>query len=561
MYDMVKIGEKGLIGEIIELREDRAFIQVYEDTTGIGPGEPVYLTGKPLSVELGPGLISSIYDGIQRPLDTIREQEGDFVTRGIEVNPLDRETRWEFKPLVKDGAEVTAGDILGEVQETPLISHKIMVPAGMQGTVKSIKSGSFTVDTAVAVIAAQSGDKEIRMFQTWSVRKNRKVKERRMPQVPLVTGQRVLDTLFPLAKGGTACVPGPFGSGKTVVQHQLSRWSDAQIIVFVACGERGNEVADLLLSFPELKDPHSGRPLMERTIIIANTSNMPVAAREASIYTGMTIAEYFRDMGYSVALMADSSSRWAEALREISGRMEEMPGEEGYPAYLASRLAEFYERAGRVICLGSDQREGALSVIGAVSPPGGDLSDPVVQSTLKVVKVFWALDDKLANMRHFPAINWLNSYSLYVENIKNYWEDEVAEEFSELRQEAMRLLEEESELQEIARLVGVESLSSQDRLVLESARAIREDFLHQNAFHPEDTYTSLRKQYLMLRCLIHFHSQGLNALNEGVDMDKITGMEIREKIAQMKYFAEDDDILEVYMDMDKAFQKLLQTRE
>lgn len=561
MYDMVKIGEKGLIGEIIELREDRAFIQVYEDTTGIGPGEPVYLTGKPLSVELGPGLISSIYDGIQRPLDTIREQEGDFVTRGIEVNPLDRETRWEFKPLVKEGAEVTAGDILGEVQETPLISHKIMVPAGMQGTVKSIKSGSFTVDTAVAVIAAQSGDEEIRMFQTWSVRKNRKVKERRMPQVPLVTGQRVLDTLFPLAKGGTACVPGPFGSGKTVVQHQLSRWSDAQIIVFVACGERGNEVADLLLSFPELKDPHSGRPLMERTIIIANTSNMPVAAREASIYTGMTIAEYFRDMGYSVALMADSSSRWAEALREISGRMEEMPGEEGYPAYLASRLAEFYERAGRVICLGSDQREGALSVIGAVSPPGGDLSDPVVQSTLKVVKVFWALDDKLANMRHFPAINWLNSYSLYVENIKDYWEEEVAEEFSELRQEAMRLLEEESELQEIARLVGVESLSSQDRLVLESARAIREDFLHQNAFHPEDTYTSLRKQYLMLRCLIHFHNQGLNALNEGVDMDKITGMEIREKIAQMKYFAEDDDILEVYMDMDKAFQKLLQTRE
>lgn len=561
MYDMVKIGQKGLIGEIIELREDRAFIQVYEDTTGVGPGEPVYLTGKPLSVELGPGLISSIFDGIQRPLDIIREQEGDFVTRGIEVNPLDRETRWEFKPLVKEGAEVTAGDILGEVQETPLISHKIMVPADMQGTVKTIKSGSFTVDAAVAVIAAQSGDKEIRMFQTWSVRKNRKVKERRMPQVPLVTGQRVLDTLFPLAKGGTACVPGPFGSGKTVVQHQLSRWSDAEIIVFVACGERGNEVADLLLSFPELKDPHSGRPLMERTIIIANTSNMPVAAREASIYTGMTIAEYFRDMGYSVALMADSSSRWAEALREISGRMEEMPGEEGYPAYLASRLAEFYERAGRVICLGSDQREGALSVIGAVSPPGGDLSDPVVQSTLKVVKVFWALDDKLANMRHFPAINWLNSYSLYVENIKDYWEDEVAEEFFELRQEAMRLLEEESELQEIARLVGVESLSSQDRLVLESARSIREDFLHQNAFHPEDTYTSLRKQYLMLRCLIHFHNQGLNALKEGVDMDKITGMEIREKIAQMKYFAEDDDILQVYMDMDKAFQKLLQDRE
>jgi V/A-type H+/Na+-transporting ATPase subunit A len=561
MYDMVKIGEKGLIGEIIELREDRAFIQVYEDTTGVGPGEPVFLTGKPLSVELGPGLISSIYDGIQRPLDIIREQEGDFVTRGIEVEPLNRNAQWEFRALMKKGDDVTAGDILGEVQETPLISHKIMVPADMSGTLKTIRSGTFPVDKTVAVIAADSGEQEIRMFQTWSVRKNRKVKERRIPQVPLVTGQRVLDTLFPLAKGGTACIPGPFGSGKTVVQHQLSRWSDAQIIVFVACGERGNEVADLLLSFPELKDPHSGRPLMERTIIIANTSNMPVAAREASIYTGMTIAEYFRDMGYSVALMADSTSRWAEALREISGRMEEMPGEEGYPAYLASRLAEFYERAGRVICLGSDKREGALSVIGAVSPPGGDLSDPVVQSTLKVVKVFWALDDKLANMRHFPAINWLNSYSLYVENIKDYWEREIAEEFSDLRQETMRLLEEESELQEIARLVGVESLSNQDRLVLESARSIREDFLHQNAFHSEDTYTSLRKQYLMLRCLIHFHNLGLNALKEGVDMDEITGMEVREKIAQMKYSAGDEDILNIYMDIDQNFQKLLKNRE
>ncbi|MFO7866872.1 MAG: V-type ATP synthase subunit A [Candidatus Aminicenantes bacterium] len=561
MYDMVKIGEKGLIGEIIELREDRAFIQVYEDTTGVGPGEPVFLTGKPLSVELGPGLISSIYDGIQRPLDIIREQEGDYVPRGIEVEALDRKAEWEFKPLMKEGAAAAAGDILGEVQETPLISHKIMVPADLNGTLKTIKPGKFTVDQTAAVIETESGDREVRMFQTWSVRRNRKVSGRLMPKVPLVTGQRVLDTLFPLAKGGTACVPGPFGSGKTVVQHQLSRWSDAQIIVFVACGERGNEVADLLLSFPELKDPHSGRPLMERTIIIANTSNMPVAAREASIYTGMTIAEYFRDMGYSVALMADSSSRWAEALREISGRMEEMPGDEGYPAYLASRLAEFYERAGRVICLGSDKREGALSVIGAVSPPGGDLSDPVVQSTLKVVKVFWALDDKLANMRHFPAINWLNSYSLYEENIKEFWEKEIAEEFSGLRQEAMKLLEEESELQEIARLVGVESLSSQDRLILESARAIREDFLHQNAFHAEDTFTSLRKQYLMLRCLIHFHNQGLNALKEGVGLNKIAGLPIREDIAQMKYSAQDDDVLEVYMGIDKSFQKLLQNRE
>ncbi len=493
MYDMVKIGELGLIGEIIELKEDLAYIQVYEDTHGIGPGEPVYLTEKPLSVELGPGMISSIYDGIQRPLDVIQEMEGDFVPRGVEVPALDRERSWGFVPLVEPGQEVQEGDFLGEVEETPLLKHKIMVPPGVKGKIAEIKQGDFTVEQVVTVIDTEMEKVEVRMYQTWSIRKNRSVQERLMPKTPLTTGQRVLDTLFPLAKGGTACVPGPFGSGKTVVQHQLARWSDAQIIVFVACGERGNEVADLLLSFPELIDPHTGRPLLERTILIANTSNMPVAAREASIYTGMTIAEYFRDMGYSVALMADSTSRWAEALREISGRMEEMPGEEGYPAYLASRLAEFYERAGKVICLGSDKREGALSVIGAVSPPGGDLSDPVVQSTLKVVKVFWALDDRLANMRHFPAINWLNSYSLYVENIKEYWKGEVAEDFFSLRQEAMRLLEEESELQEIARLVGVESLSLRDRLLLESSRSIREDFLHQNAFHPQDTYTSLRK--------------------------------------------------------------------
>lgn len=562
MYDMIKIGEMGLIGEIIELREDMAFIQVYEDTTGIGPEEPVFLTGKPLSVELGPGLVGSIYDGIQRPLDIIRSQKGDFVPRGIELPPLDMEKKWKFVPLVKKGQEVSPGDFLGEVEETPLVKHRIMVPFGSSGKVAEIKKGSFPVEEIVARIQTKKGLEDVKLHQTWSIRKSRQVHERLKPVDPLTTGQRVLDTLFPLAKGGTACVPGPFGSGKTVVQHQLSKWSDAQIIVFVACGERGNEVADLLLSFPDLKDPHTGRPLLERTIIIANTSNMPVAAREASIYTGMTIAEYFRDMGYSVALMADSTSRWAEALREISGRMEEMPGEEAYPAYLASRIAEFYERAGKVICMGSDKRGGALSVIGAVSPPGGDLSDPVVQATLKVVKVFWALDDRLANMRHFPAINWLLSYSLYVENIKDYLNSRVAEEFSSLRQQAMQLLEEESELQEIARLVGVESLSARERLVLESARSIREDFLHQNAFHPQDTYTSLRKQYLMLRTIIHFHNSGLRALEEERSLEEITGLEVREKISKMKYIPEEDpSLLEIYIEVDDAFKKLSQSKE
>ncbi len=563
MYDMVKIGDIGLIGEIIELKEDRAFIQVYEDTTGIGPGEPVELTGKPLSVELGPGLISSVFDGIQRPLDVIKEKEGDFITRGIDVPPLNREKKWDFKPFVKKGQKVEEGDFLGEIEETPLIKHKIMVPSGKNGTVIKIKKGKMLIEEVAAVIKSEEKEHEVRLFQVWSIRKNRLVKKREMPEIPLVTGQRVLDTLFPLAKGGTACIPGPFGSGKTVVQHQLAKWSDAQIIVFVACGERGNEVADLLLSFPKLKDPSTGRPLMERTIIIANTSNMPVAAREASIYTGMTIAEYFRDMGYSVALMADSSSRWAEALREISGRMEEMPGEEGYPAYLASRIAEFYERAGKVICLGSDNREGALSVIGAVSPPGGDLSDPVVQSTLKVVKVFWALDDKLANMRHFPAINWLNSYSLYAESIKDYWDKEIAEDFSEIRQEAMKLLEKESELQEIARLVGVESLSDQDRLVLESSKSIREDFLHQNAFHPQDTYTSLRKQYLMMRTIIHFHNSGLKALKEGINLEDILKLEIREKISKMKFLEEkgdDPDVLDLFIEINNVFKELLKKK-
>jgi V/A-type H+-transporting ATPase subunit A len=562
MYDMAKIGELGLIGEIIELRGDQAFIQVYEDTTGIGPGEPVLLTGRPLSVELGPGLIGSIYDGVQRPLDVIRVKAGDFIPRGIELPSLDREKKWEFAALRKAGETVAAGDVIGEVEETPLVRHRIMTPLDGAGKILEVRAGRFSVEETVARIQTGEGTRDIKMFQTWSIRKQRAVRRRLMPDEPLTTGQRILDTLFPLAKGGTACVPGPFGSGKTVVQHQLAKWSDAQIIVYVACGERGNEVADLLLSFPELKDPRSGRPLLERTVIIANTSNMPVAAREASIYTGMTIAEYFRDMGYSVALMADSSSRWAEALREISGRMEEMPGEEGYPAYLASRIAEFYERAGKVVSLGSEERQGALSVIGAVSPPGGDLSDPVVQATLKVVKVFWALDDRLANMRHFPAINWLQSYSLYSENIKGYLASSVAEDFGELRQETMRLLEEEAELQEIARLVGVESLSLKERLTLESARSIREDFLHQNAYHPQDTYTSMRKQYLMLRAILHFHNQGLKALEKGRSLESILALKVREKIAQVKYSPEEDaESLEVYLEVDRAYRELAEVAE
>ncbi|MEW5901822.1 MAG: V-type ATP synthase subunit A, partial [Acidobacteriota bacterium] len=450
----------------------------------------------------------------------------------------------------------------GEVEETPLFRHKILVPEGAAGKIAAIKAGRFTVEEVVARVQTEDGIKEMTMLQIWPIRRQRAVSRRLMPTEPLATGQRVLDTLFPIAKGGTACVPGPFGSGKTVVQHQLAKWSDAQIIIYVACGERGNEVSDLLLSFPELKDPTTGRPLVERTVIIANTSNMPVAAREASIYTGMTIAEYFRDMGSSVALMADSSSRWAEALREISGRMEEMPGDEGYPAYLASRIAEFYERAGRVISLGSAEREGALTVIGAVSPPGGDLSDPVVQATLKVVKVFWALDDRLANMRHFPAINWLQSYSLYSENIRAYLDTRVAEDFASLRQEAMALLEQEAELQEIARLIGVESLSARERLVLESARSIREDFLHQNAYHPQDTFTSLRKQYLMIRAILHFHHQGIRALEEGLSLESILSLKVRERIAQMKYFPEEEaQSLDVYLEIDRQFPEIERAKD
>lgn len=550
MYEVVKVSEKKLIGEVIELKEDKASIQVYEETSGIGPGEPVYPTGEALSLELGPGLISSIYDGVQRPLDVIRLLTGDLVTRGVDVPGIDRKKKWHFKPLLKKGAKVIAGDILGVVQETTLVVHKIMVPYGIAGEITKINQGEFTVEEAIAEIRSTvpsaraqgegngQGSTVITMLQKWPVRLPRPYKEKLPPDEPLVTGQRVIDTFFPVTKGGTACIPGPFGSGKTVVQHQLSKWSDADIIIFVGCGERGNEMADVLLEFPELKDPHTGEPLMKRTVLIANTSNMPVAAREASIYTGITIAEYFRDMGYRVALMADSTSRWAEALREISGRLEEMPGEEGYPAYLATRLAEFYERAGKVLCLGSDTRTGTLSVIGAVSPPGGDLSDPVVQATLRVVKVFWSLEDKLAYMRHFPAISWLRSYSLYLENIKEFSAKKIAPDFLPLRNQAMKILQEESTLEEIVRLVGIESLSPKERLTLETAKSIREDFLHQIAFDPEDTYTSLKKQHLLLKIIIFLHHQCLGTLDKGVRFQALAGLKVREKIARLKFIPE-----------------------
>lgn len=541
MYEVVRISEKKLIGEVIELKEDKASIEVYEETAGIGPGEPVYPTGQPLCVELAPGLISSIYDGVQRPLDLIRLLAGDMVARGIDLPGIERKKKWSFKPVLKKGVKVTAGDILGTVQETALVVHKIMVPPGMEGEITNISEGEFTVEEPIATIKTVNGKQSvITMLQKWPVRIPRPYKEKLPPDEPLVTGQRVIDTFFPVTKGGTACIPGPFGSGKTVVQHQLSKWSDADIIVFVGCGERGNEMADVLLEFPELKDPHTGEPLIKRTVLIANTSNMPVAAREASVYTGITIAEYFRDMGYRVALMADSTSRWAEALREISGRLEEMPGEEGYPAYLATRIAEFYERSGKTRCLGSDNRIGTLSVIGAVSPPGGDLSDPVVQATLRMVKVFWSLEDKLAYMRHFPAISWLRSYSLYLENIREYSVRNIAKDFLPLRNEAVKILQEEATLEEIVRLVGIESLSPKERLTLETAKSIREDFLHQLAFDPQDTYTSLEKQYRLLKIIVSLHNQCIESLGAGVDFKKLANLKVREKIARMKYIPEEE---------------------
>ena len=540
MYDVVRVSDKNLIGEIIELRGDRASIQVYEETGGIGPGEPVFSTGEPLSVELGPGLIGSIYDGIQRPLDVIRAMVGDHVTRGIELPGLDRKKKWEFKPTVKKGDWVTSGDIIGTVQETTVVVHKIMIPIGIEGEVVEIKEGTFTVEDTVAEVKTKDGTiHKVCMMQRWPVRKPRPYKEKLPPSIPLITGQRVIDAFFPIGKGGTACVPGPFGSGKTIIQHQLAKWADAEIIVYIGCGERGNEMTDVLMEFPKLKDPRTGEPLMKRTVLIANTSNMPVAAREASIYTGITIAEYFRDMGYSVALMADSTSRWAEALREMSGRLEEMPGEEGYPAYLPARLAEFYERAGRVRCLSSDNRIGALSAIGAVSPPGGDLSDPVVQATLKVVKVFWSLEDWLAYQRHFPAINWLTSYSLYLDNLEEYFKKEFGEDWASLRQEAMSLLQREAELREIARLVGIDALSPEDRLVLETTKSIREDFLHQNAFDEIDTYTSFAKQYRMLKVIMEFHHKAQEALERGISIKDLIDLPVREEIARARYIRED----------------------
>ena len=539
MSDVVRVSRQRLIGEIIEMHGDEASIQVYEETSGLGPGEPVESTGAPMSVELGPGLISSIYDGIQRPLDEIMKISGNNLQRGVEVAALSREKKWEFVPVAKAGDQVEAGDVLGTVQETQVVQQKIMVPYGIEGTVKEIRAGEFTVDETVAVIATESGDKELTMVQKWPVRRGRPYVKKLPLDVPLVTGQRVIDTFFPIARGGVAAVPGPFGSGKTVIQHQLAKWAEADIVVYIGCGERGNEMTDVLNEFPELKDPKTGRSLMERTVLIANTSDMPFAAREASIYTGITIAEYFRDMGYSVALMADSTSRWAEALREMSGRLEEMPGEEGYPAYLGSRLAEFYERAGHVISLGKEGREGSLSVIGAVSPPGGDTSEPVSQATLRIVKVFWGLDSNLAYKRHFPAINWLTSYSLYLDNVSGWFNEKVASDWMEDRQKMMSLLQDEAELEEIVQMVGMDALSPADRLKMEAARSIREDFLHQNSFHDVDTYTPLRKQYLMMKLVLAFYEKSMDALNKGAAMNALLAMAVRERIGRYKYTVTD----------------------
>ena len=539
MFDVVRVSSQRLIGEIIEIHGDEASIQVYEETSGLGPGEPVESMGVPMSVELGPGLITSIYDGIQRPLDDIMKISGNNLKRGVEVASLKRDKKWEFVPVAKAGDEVEAGDVLGTVQETIVVQQKIMVPYGIKGTIKEIKEGTFTVEDIVAVVETEKGEKELTMMQKWPVRRGRPYKKKLPPEMPLVTGQRVIDTFFPIAKGGVAAVPGPFGSGKTVIQHQLAKWAEADIVVYIGCGERGNEMTDVLNEFPELKDPKTGQPLMQRTVLIANTSDMPVAAREASIYTGITIAEYFRDMGYSVALMADSTSRWAEALREMSGRLEEMPGEEGYPAYLGSRLAQFYERAGHVVSLGKEGREGALSVIGAVSPPGGDTSEPVSQATLRIVKVFWGLDASLAYKRHFPAINWLKSYSLYLDDMEKWFNGQVAEDWMEGRQKMMTLLQEEAELEEIVKMVGMDALSPSDRLKMEAARSIREDFLHQNSFHEVDTYTSLKKQHMMMVLVNEFFDRATDALKDGASLQKLISMPVREQIGRFKYVTED----------------------
>ena len=560
VFDVVKVGEKKLIGEIIEMRGDKASIQVYEETSGIGPGDPVITTGEPLSVELGPGLMEAMFDGIQRPLDAfMKAANSSFLTKGVEVKSLNREKKWDFKPVVKIGDKVSEGDVIGTVQETPVVLHKIMVPYKVSGTVKEIKSGSFTVEEIVCILETEDGLKELTMMQKWPVRKGRPYARKLNPVEPMTTGQRVIDTFFPVAKGGAAAVPGPFGAGKTVVQHQVAKWGDTEIVVYVGCGERGNEMTDVLNEFPELIDPKTGESLMKRTVLIANTSNMPVAAREASIYTGITIAEYFRDMGYSVAIMADSTSRWAEALREMSGRLEEMPGDEGYPAYLGSRLAEYYERAGKVVTLGKEEREGAITAIGAVSPPGGDISEPVTQSTLRIVKVFWGLDAQLAYRRHFPSINWLSSYSLYLDKMGIWMDENVSSDWSSLRTEAMALLQEESKLEEIVRLVGIDALSEGDQLKLEVAKSIREDYLQQNAFHEVDTYSSLKKQYKMLKLVLAFMHEGQRALDAGVYLDKILELEVRDRIARSKYIPEEelvkmDDIL---VELKESIDKLI----
>ncbi len=538
VYDVVKVGEDELIGEVIELRRDRASIQVYEETSGLGVGDKVVSTGEPLSVDLAPGIIGGIYDGIQRPLETIVEKYGDRITRGLRVNKIDREKLWNFVPTKKVGDYVEAGDPIGYVKETAIVEHKILVPYGVSGRIESIEAGEFNVTQTIATVKTENGLKDLTMLTRWPVRKARPYKEKRTPDMPMVTGQRVIDTLFPIARGGVAAVPGPFGSGKTVVQHQLAKWADAQIIVYVGCGERGNEMTDVLNEFPELKDPATGEPLMKRTVLIANTSDMPVAAREASIYTGITIAEYFRDMGYNVAIMADSTSRWAEALREMSGRLEEMPGDEGYPAYLASRLAEFYERAGIVKVLGSEDTVGSVSAIGAVSPPGGDLSEPVSQATLRIVKVFWGLSASLAYKRHFPAIDWLISYSLYADRMADWYSQKVGADFVRLRAFIMNVLQEEANLDEIVRLVGVDALSYKDRMTLETAKMVREDYLHQNAFHEVDTYTSLDKQYRMLKLIKRFHDLGIEAVDNYAELDDILAIPAKEKIGRAKYIEE-----------------------
>lgn len=549
MFDVVRVSDKHLIGEIIEMHGDKASIQVYEETAGLGPGEEVISVGMPMSVELGPGLVSTIYDGIQRPLEKMYEVGGTNIRRGVEVPSLDREKKWKFEPTKQPGDAVVAGDVIGFVQETAVVQCKIMVPFGLKGVIKEIFIGDFTVEETVCIITDEKGnDVNVTMMQKWPVRRERPYKEKESPNAPLITGQRVIDTFFPITKGGVAAIPGPFGSGKTVTQHQLAKWADADIVVYIGCGERGNEMTDVLNEFPELKDPRTGESLMQRTVLIANTSDMPVAAREASIYTGITIAEFFRDMGYSVALMADSTSRWAEALREMSGRLEEMPGEEGYPAYLGSRLAQFYERAGRVVCLGNEGRIGTLTAIGAVSPPGGDISEPVSQATLRIVKVFWGLDSSLAYKRHFPAINWLTSYSLYQAKVDAWADENVEPNFSAQRIEAMRLLQTEAELNEIVQLVGVDALSHSDRLILEVARSIREDFLHQNSFHEVDTYTSLHKQYRMMKLILTFYKEAGEAIKQGITIQKLTKLDVIERIGRAKYVEE--------INVDKSYDEI-----